>query len=214
MAYSFQSFGVGDVLTASQMNQVETNIADHVHGQEGVADNQVSAFYARDAVQRVGNSGNDFTVCSFTVTSGSLLFAGRIRVRAVCEVTGADWQSGGSGLDLVLKYGATDVAKFRAGLIKISGESGVFAIDAELSSTNSLATNQLGALGLDVSPNGATLDATSGTNITLTAASPSGRGGTASENSAADLGFSIVASENLSASKALSVLFWSAEKIG
>ena len=36
MAYSFQTFSVGQVLTASQMNAVEVNIRDHVHGSDGV----------------------------------------------------------------------------------------------------------------------------------------------------------------------------------
>src|SRR5258708_7278686 len=35
-AYSFQTFNVGQVLTATQMNQVEVNIRDHVHGVAGV----------------------------------------------------------------------------------------------------------------------------------------------------------------------------------
>lgn len=36
MAYSFQTFSVGQVLTASQMNQVEVNIRDHLHGTSSV----------------------------------------------------------------------------------------------------------------------------------------------------------------------------------
>lgn len=37
MAYVFQTFTVGQVLTAAQMNQVEVNVRDHVHGQNGVS---------------------------------------------------------------------------------------------------------------------------------------------------------------------------------
>lgn len=37
MAYSFQTFTLAQVLTAAQMNQVEVNIRDHVHGTSGVA---------------------------------------------------------------------------------------------------------------------------------------------------------------------------------
>jgi hypothetical protein len=37
MAYSFQTFTVGQVLTAAQTNQVEVNIRDHVHGVDGVS---------------------------------------------------------------------------------------------------------------------------------------------------------------------------------
>lgn len=35
-AYSFQTYSVGQVLTAAQMNQEEINIRDHVHGTSGV----------------------------------------------------------------------------------------------------------------------------------------------------------------------------------
>ena len=37
MAYVRQTFVASQILTAVQVNQIETNIADHVHGQDGVA---------------------------------------------------------------------------------------------------------------------------------------------------------------------------------
>lgn len=37
MAYSFQTFTVGQVLTGAQCNQIEANIRDHVHGVAGVS---------------------------------------------------------------------------------------------------------------------------------------------------------------------------------
>ena len=37
MAYSFQTFSVGEVLTATKMNQIEVNIRDHEHGLSGVS---------------------------------------------------------------------------------------------------------------------------------------------------------------------------------
>ena len=37
MAYSFQIFTLNQILTAAQMNQVEVNIRDHVHGDDGVS---------------------------------------------------------------------------------------------------------------------------------------------------------------------------------
>jgi len=49
--YSAQTFSVGQVLTASQMNQVETNIADHQHGVSGVFDQA-----ATQADQETGTS--------------------------------------------------------------------------------------------------------------------------------------------------------------
>ena len=36
MTYSFQNFSVGQVLTAVQMDQVEANIRDHIHGRDSV----------------------------------------------------------------------------------------------------------------------------------------------------------------------------------
>jgi len=37
MAYSYQTFSVGEILTATKMNQMSVNIRDHVHGAAGVA---------------------------------------------------------------------------------------------------------------------------------------------------------------------------------
>ena len=37
MAYAFQTFSVGEVLTATKMNQIEVNIRDHEHGLSGVS---------------------------------------------------------------------------------------------------------------------------------------------------------------------------------
>lgn len=42
MAYSKQTFTTGQVLTAAQQNQLESNIADHVHGRNSVAATGVS----------------------------------------------------------------------------------------------------------------------------------------------------------------------------
>ena len=36
MSYSFQTFSFQQVLTSAQMDQVEVNVRDHVHGQDGV----------------------------------------------------------------------------------------------------------------------------------------------------------------------------------
>lgn len=37
MAYSFQTFSIGEVFTAAKANQIEVNVRDHVHGSGGVA---------------------------------------------------------------------------------------------------------------------------------------------------------------------------------
>jgi len=43
MAYTFQTFSLGNVLTAAQLNQIEVNIRDHVHGDDGVAQSDLRA---------------------------------------------------------------------------------------------------------------------------------------------------------------------------
>lgn len=42
MAYSFQTFSLNQVLTAAQMNQVEVNIRDHIHGRASVLKTGIS----------------------------------------------------------------------------------------------------------------------------------------------------------------------------
>lgn len=48
MAYSKQTFTLNQVLTSTQMNQVETNIADHFHGKDGVG--KIGLSYNRQAL--------------------------------------------------------------------------------------------------------------------------------------------------------------------
>lgn len=42
MAYSKQTFTIGQVLTAAHVNQIEDNVADHLHGSDGVGDSFTS----------------------------------------------------------------------------------------------------------------------------------------------------------------------------
>ncbi len=75
MAYSFQTFSVGEVLTATKMNQVEVNVRDHVHGTAGVANiandyitSDMMADRIRDVtVQTVVNTAAETTVFSETL---------------------------------------------------------------------------------------------------------------------------------------------------
>ena len=48
MAYSFQTFSIGQVLTAAQMNQVEASIRDHAHGTAGVSGLSTFSFTSAD----------------------------------------------------------------------------------------------------------------------------------------------------------------------
>ena len=51
MAYSFQTFTLSQVLTAAQMNQVEVNIRDHVHGAAGVVTLSTAGYAAASVDQ-------------------------------------------------------------------------------------------------------------------------------------------------------------------
>lgn len=52
MAYVFQTFVTSQVLTSTQMNQVESNIKDHVHGAAGVTDTFNSINLSGQAILR------------------------------------------------------------------------------------------------------------------------------------------------------------------
>ena len=69
MAYSFQTFSIGQILTAAQMNQVEASIRDHVHGTAGVS--AVATFV--NLTGHVTSVGNAAVLGSFT--SAQLLAA-------------------------------------------------------------------------------------------------------------------------------------------
>ena len=69
MAYSFQTFAFNQVLTSAEMNQVEINIRDHVHGQDGVVSVPASGVtglgsLATLSVAPVANGGTGATVAS------------------------------------------------------------------------------------------------------------------------------------------------------
>ena len=69
MAYSFQTFAFGEVLASSKMNQVEINIRDHVHGQDGVASIPSSGVTGLGSlaglnVAQIANGGTGATVVS------------------------------------------------------------------------------------------------------------------------------------------------------
>lgn len=64
MAYNFQKFSIGDVVTETIVNQIELNIRDHIHGQAGVegsiwmGDYQSTVVASGRQVFRRTNSGN------------------------------------------------------------------------------------------------------------------------------------------------------------
>jgi len=69
MTYSFQTFTINQVLTAAQMNQVEVNIRDHVHGSAGVSAFDVVTTVQKTALFTVTASDkNKAFLCSGTFT--------------------------------------------------------------------------------------------------------------------------------------------------
>ena len=83
MAYSFQTFTVGQVLTASQMNQVEVNIRDHVHGVAGVVGGNNVIALSTNTVSW-GNSTTETTIISFSIPANAIGSNSTIRVTAQC----------------------------------------------------------------------------------------------------------------------------------
>lgn len=89
MTYSFQTFSLNQVLTASQMNQVEANIRDHIHGASGVltGNTHVRAWANADVAGAIQAS---YGVSS--VTDGG---AGIIEANWATNFTSADYVSVG-----------------------------------------------------------------------------------------------------------------------
>src|SRR5947209_6129671 len=56
MAYSFQTYSVGQVYTAAAANQTEVNIRDHVHGESGVGGTTRTIFPGSHAVYDLGTT--------------------------------------------------------------------------------------------------------------------------------------------------------------
>ncbi len=75
MAYVFQNFIVNQVLTAAQVNQIEANIRDHIHGSAGVTDN----FYTMTVVGSASING-------MRVSSGGIVRSGKTTWPRIVEV--------------------------------------------------------------------------------------------------------------------------------
>jgi hypothetical protein len=69
LAYSFQTFSVDQILTAAQMNQVEQNVRDHVHGRSSVLKSGIS--WPRTAKTATFNVTSSDAGELFDITSGT-----------------------------------------------------------------------------------------------------------------------------------------------
>ena len=112
-AYSFQTFTVGQVLTASQVNQLEVNVRDHQHGVSSVfnqaatqADLEAAAsvlLYTTPGRQQFHPSAVKFFVkanvagaiqgTANNVTSITDVGTGALRVTIATDFSSADWVS-------------------------------------------------------------------------------------------------------------------------
>lgn len=102
MPYDPQDFSVGQVLTADQMDQVEENIRDHVHGAQGIS-NWVVAIDS-------GGSGNAYTV-TLSPSPGAYVNGLTIFFKASHTNTGAATMNvNGMGAVSIRKFGGTALA--------------------------------------------------------------------------------------------------------
>ena len=147
MAYISQigSFQALQVLTASHVNQAETNIRDHTHGADGVSDIKAAARYAQDGITRAATTNGSFIVASFTVTSGSLLNRNVINWTGFMTLEGSGWEASRT-FPIAVYYGATQVLSFQA-LIERGGTLArdterLLRMDLQLMAAESLQTQQ------------------------------------------------------------------------
>lgn len=95
MAYSYQTFTFGQVLTAAQMQQVEINIRDHVHGTSSVvripADGVNSGLgWRQELASTVVTSASPVSAVAFTSSFSSAVYQYRVHLlNVVVNSTGA-----------------------------------------------------------------------------------------------------------------------------
>lgn len=82
MSYLYQTYSVGEVLTAAKMQQVEDNIRDHVHGIDGVSSPTGVTLWDKDADgSSYGDITSATTVWSKTVVADTLGENGALRIQ-------------------------------------------------------------------------------------------------------------------------------------
>lgn len=97
MAYSFQTFSFNEVLASSKMNQIEVNVRDHAHGQDGVTTIDNSSWGS--VALTVVNGG---TGAASAATARGNLGVGSLGVKNT--VNNSDW---GAGAALSTNNGGT-----------------------------------------------------------------------------------------------------------
>lgn len=122
MAYTPQSFNLGQVLTAAQVQQLETNIRDHPHGSSGVSGISIATIgiSASFTVSLQANSGTGVTVTHSLQTNNI-----KMMVMALGSLAGAEnnWHVGARRPDgaIMAVAGATDVVQLGVPNLPSSG---------------------------------------------------------------------------------------------
>lgn len=120
MAYSFQTFTVNQVLTAAQMNQVEVNVRDHVHGSASVVNvtalgTLTSNLIFTDATYDIGASGatrpRDMFLSRNATIGGTLDVTGISTLTGGVLMGGADAGAPGGNGSFNCKHTGTSTTK-------------------------------------------------------------------------------------------------------
>jgi len=183
MAYSYQQFGSGQVYTSGQAQQTEDSMRDHDHTGGAGAPITLAIFQKRSENLILGSSGETIP-CSFTVAGGTIGPNNLLRTRVFLLTTSTQW-SGSTNLDVILRYGSTDMAT--ATINPRASANARWSVEGIIMGANSATNEQEGHLHIIANQN----DAATVFKV-HSATDPVYVGGVASEDSTADLGFSIV----------------------
>jgi hypothetical protein len=111
-AYSYQTFSVGQVLTAAQVQQIEDNVRDHVHGVSSVAPQPGANLVLIDSQSASSSAQIDFTLSSsyddyVLVMRGVVPATNGTTFRLQVDTAGGGVQSGASDYDWIYEARST-----------------------------------------------------------------------------------------------------------
>ena len=149
MAYSFQTFSVGEVLTASKCNQIEVNVRDHQHGVSSVsssgqvfispsittslvtADATFTAFAGATTLLTIGGTGASASLFAPSTLDATSSITGAIRTSGGISAAKALWVGGLANIaGAVTMQSTLNVASLITG--SISGNAATVTTNANL----------------------------------------------------------------------------------
>ncbi len=149
MSYNRQNFVAGEIFTEVQADQLEENIAAHIHGQNSVSAITLAAFAAED-IPRTFASGVDFLVASVEIPAGVLVAAASFRFTAIIRANSLDNPGVWTGLGLTsLVFGVTTVAHISSHGFTGAAVPKRYSIESELFSVNSSGAEQEGMIRVE-----------------------------------------------------------------